>query len=83
MRNVNGFVYYLDMDTADMRKALESEARSLRVMHGAIQARHFTINPNRRTVSDVRNGDVYAWFCQDWLTIGDDEVIVRFPIAKA
>jgi hypothetical protein len=76
-------VYYLDMDTGNMRKALESEARSLRVMHGPIQARHFTINPNSRTVSDIRNGDVYAWFCPDWLTIGEENVIIHFPIAKA
>ena len=69
-------MYYVSMNTEvaglPMRATLESEARNLRQMHGAVYARHFTLNPNAGTIRDIRDGSIIAWILPEWVPMTEE-----------
>lgn len=51
---------------ARMVAKLKAEARGLTAVHGQLMARHFTINPDRGLVSDIRDGSLFAYLSLEY-----------------
>lgn len=57
--------------------AMQSEVDALQKLHGSVMARWFTGDPNRGTIRDIRNGDLYAYVSPTWAFATEDWLMAR------
>lgn len=62
-----------------MRSELKSEARALLQMYGPVMGRHFSVNIDAGTISDIRDGSLFAYLSPDWVMASTPELTAWAP----